>query len=167
MAKFTLIVRLLGFERETVNAAFVVPESPSLAETSQIERFGTVTTVHGFNGEPVLRGAGVPAEKSEALLSVSTQPLLARDAEVVLLKVGAAAPSKKLAFPYPTKSIIIANCAAEQGVDPPFQPRDAVELTRATLPAVPLILIGVASITSGVGSGEPTAAVDASWIRRY
>ena len=48
-----------------------------------------------------LRGAGgVSALKSAALSSVSVQPLPALTAEVVALRVGAAAvPSKKVAFP--------------------------------------------------------------------
>jgi hypothetical protein len=45
---------------------------------------------HRFNGEAVLRGAGAPAVKSAALLSVSVQPPASRKAAVVLLKVGAA-----------------------------------------------------------------------------
>ena len=45
-----------------------------------------------------LRGATVPAEKSEPLLSVSVQPLAARSAEVVLVSVGVGPlPSKLLA----------------------------------------------------------------------
>ena len=49
-------------------------------------------------GDAEVRGAGAAAVKSAPLLSVSTQPLPARNAAVPLLSVGAgAAPSKKLA----------------------------------------------------------------------
>jgi len=55
---------------------------------------------HGASGDDVLRGAGAPAAKSAALLSVSVQPPSARKAAVVLLSVGAAPlPSKKFAVP--------------------------------------------------------------------
>ena len=47
----------------------------------------------------LLRGAGVPALKLAALLSVSVQPTAPRNKAVVLVKVGAAVPSKKLAVP--------------------------------------------------------------------
>ena len=53
---------------------------------------------HRFSGLPVLRGAGVPAAKSAALLLVSVQPLAARRLAVVLLRMGAgAAPSAPVA----------------------------------------------------------------------
>jgi hypothetical protein len=58
-----------------------------------------------------------------------------------------------------------ASCEAPHGEDPPLQPRDAVVSTSATLPAPAAMEIGVASVRSGVGSGLPTGAFDASSIR--
>jgi hypothetical protein len=60
-----------------------------------------------------------------------------------------------------------ASCSEEQGVEPPLQPSDVVPETRATLPAVPDIRIGVGSTMSAVGRGRPTAAWLASWTRMY
>src|SRR5215471_5380655 len=115
----------------------------------------------GDSGEAVLRGTGVLAVKSPALLLVSVHPPLARWAAVLLESVGAGPlPSKKLAPPYPTRSMMRFVCASEHGVEPPLQPSDKVLFTRATLPAVPLMLIEPA--TSGVGSGMPLAPPDAS-----
>jgi hypothetical protein len=48
-----------------------------------------------------------------------------------------------------------------------LQPSGVVVLTSATLPPVALMLIGLASVTSGAGSGAPTAALDASCTSRY
>src|SRR5689334_16191859 len=62
------------------------------------------------NAEAELRGAGAAAVKSAELLSVSVQPLPARKAASVLLKVGAGLASEKLALPYPTRSMIWASC---------------------------------------------------------
>ena len=60
------------------------------------------------------------------------------------------------------RSTIVARAAAEQGVELPLQPSGVVVLTRATFPPVALMLIGVESVTSGVGRGAPTAAFEAS-----
>src|SRR5712691_108498 len=65
------------------------------------------------------------------------------------------------------RSTISASADGPQGVEPPLQPSEVVVRVSATLPAVAAMLIGVESITSGVGSGAPTAAVDASWTSRY
>src|SRR5436190_18862236 len=65
------------------------------------------------------------------------------------------------------RSTIVASAAGVQGVEPPLQPSGVVVLTRATLPPVALMLMGVASVTSGVGNTAPMAAVDASWTKRY
>src|SRR3970040_740600 len=87
-----------GCERLTVESKEVMPLLPSFADTSSMLKLNSES--HGFNGLAVLRGAGAPAEKSAALLSVSVQPFPTRTAAVVLLKVGAApVPSKKLALP--------------------------------------------------------------------
>ena len=51
---------------------------------------------HGAKGVAVFRGAGVPLAKSAPLLSLSVQPCAARMSAVVLLSVGAGAPSKQL-----------------------------------------------------------------------
>ena len=78
--------------------------------------------VQGLSGDAVLRGAGALAAKSEALLSVSVQPLARRRAAVALVVPAPAAPSKKFAPSQPTRSMISASCAGEQGVEPPLQP---------------------------------------------
>src|ERR1043166_13425 len=101
---------------------------------------------HGLSGEPVLRGVGAPVAKSAELPSVSVQPPAARSTAFVLLGAGvAAAPSKQLAgVPKPTKATIWAPeghatvCAV-------------AVLTRATLPAVALMLI--VPVASAAGSG--------------
>src|SRR5262245_48772498 len=57
-----------------------------------------LATFGAASGGKELRGFGVPAVKSELLLSVSVLPLPARSAAVVLLRPGATpAPSKQLA----------------------------------------------------------------------
>src|ERR1044071_5308958 len=125
-------------------------------------------TTHEWVGEAVLRAAGVPVAKSAALSFVSTQPPSLRKSARVALIVGAGPePSKKLApftpVPYPTKSMICASCPALHGAEPPLQPNDTAELTRATLPAPAAMLIGVASVISAVGRADPTAPLLASW----
>ena len=123
---------------------------------------------YGLSGEPELRGAGVVAAKSALLLSVSTQPEFPRNTAVVLVVAGAGpAPSKKFAPSRPSRSTTVASWAGGHGVELPLQPSGVVELTSATLPPVPLMLIGVVSMTSGVGSGDPTAAFVASCTSRY
>ena len=81
-----------------MNVAVVVPAFPSVTVTSSmsIEMAGGLP--QAFSAE-LLRGAGGAAEKSTAFESVSVQPAWARNAAVVLLSVGAAAPSKKFALP--------------------------------------------------------------------
>src|SRR5258706_332737 len=66
---------------------------------------GFVVPVQGLNAAPVLRGDGAPVEKSDALLSVSVQPLASRRAAVVFVSAGVAVPSKQLAPPNPMRSI--------------------------------------------------------------
>src|SRR4051812_41027611 len=112
-----------GALKETVKVKEVVPALPSLRETSLMVR---VMPPHGAKpGAPVavLRGLGVPAVKSLALLSVSVQPAEPRIAAVVALMVGVGpVPSKKFVpVPYPTRSMICASCAAEQAVLDPLQ----------------------------------------------
>src|SRR3954447_13479659 len=144
------------------------PTATPLASAS-----GDVTVTDGAlslqlcGGVAELRADGVATLKSAALLSVSWQPLLARKSLVIPEIVGAGPePSKKLAplapVPYPTRSTIRANAAAEQGAEPPLQPRPVAPVTSATLPAPAAMAIGVASVTSAVGIGSPTAAFDAS-----
>ena len=120
-------------------------------------------TTHGFSGEDVLRGFGAPAPKSARLLSVSAHPELLRSKAVVLEVVGAAAPSKKLAVPHPTRSTIIASCAGVHGVDPPLQASPMAELTRITFPAV--ADMAVVPLASGDGSKAPIAPPEASCTR--
>src|SRR5882672_11136998 len=124
---------------------------------------GLFTPLQVLVADAEFRGLGAPVAKSARLLSVSVQPLLVRKPAVVLLSVGAAAPSKKLAFPYPTKSMILASSAAGQGVEPPLQASPVVVLTNATLPA-PALMVMV-PVTSGVGNATPIAPPDASFIR--
>jgi hypothetical protein len=115
----------------------------------------------------LFRGAVAAAVKSAAFWFVSSQPPLLRCADVVFDSVGAAAePSKKFALPYPTRSMMRACAAGSQEAEPPLHPSEAVPVTSATFPAVPLMLIGVPSVPSGAGSGAPTAAVEASWTRK-
>ena len=52
-----------------------------------------------FVGDEEFLGLGAPVAKLFELLSVSVQPPLALSAAVVLVSVGAAAPSKKFALP--------------------------------------------------------------------
>ena len=51
-------------------------------------------------------------------------------------------------------------------VEPPLQPSEVVPLTRATLPAVPLRLIGVASMKSGETKAAPVVPL-ACCTRKY
>jgi hypothetical protein len=65
-----------------------------------LDTLGATSPTQGLNGELVLRGFGVAATKSDALLSVSMHPPSFRKAAVVFDRVGAApAPSKKFALP--------------------------------------------------------------------
>jgi hypothetical protein len=85
-----------GLERLTVKVKVVVPALSSAFETSLTE--SVIPVGQKLRGEIVLRGAGAPAAKSAALLSVSVQPLLARKSAAVAEMVGAAPePSKKFA----------------------------------------------------------------------
>src|SRR4051812_4757064 len=82
-------------DRVTVNVNVVVPELPSLTETSLTERLGVVVE-QKCSGESVLRGVAAAAVKSAALLSVSVQPSPARKIAFVVLGAGARpAPSKQ------------------------------------------------------------------------
>src|SRR6185503_14806728 len=104
---------------------------------------GGMTMAHECNGVELLRGLGAAAKKSFVLLSVSTQPLLLRWMEVVLLGPTAAPlPSKPFAVATPTKSTMVGPVE--------FAPVKAVVFaTKATLNAVPLI--GMIPAVSGVG----------------
>src|SRR5262249_50907639 len=151
-----------------VNVKLVVPEFPSALVTFEIEITGrTGPPEHGFNADAVLRGAGAPTVKSELLLLLSVQPPFLRSAAVVLLRIGVAAPSKKSAPSYPTRSRISAGCVPLQGFVPPLQPRVTAVETKATFPPVADIAIGVASTRSAVGSGAPVPAPAPSWTRKY
>src|SRR5262245_11101996 len=153
--------------RLTVNVNVVVPELPSLCDTSLIDSAG-VPPEQPWTGDAPLRGAGATTAKSIALLSVSAQPLPRRSAAVVFEVAGAALePSKKSALPYPIRSTMVASAAASHGVEPPLQPSGVVVLTSATLPAVADMAIGVASVTSGIGSDAPFPAPAPSWTRKY
>ena len=124
-------------------------------------------TEQSWIGDAVLRGAGATAVKSEPLSSVSVQPEAARRTAVVFTVAGAAdEPSKKLAPSQPTRSTIVASAVAEHGVELPLQPSGVVVFTSATLPPVPLMLIGVESVTSGVGSGSAVPVPAASCTSR-
>ncbi len=46
---------------------------------------------------------------------------------------------------------MVARAAGGHGVEPPLQPSGVVVLTSATLPPPAAMLIGVKSVTSGVG----------------
>ncbi|MGW4642454.1 hypothetical protein ACWEN6_28330 [Sphaerisporangium sp. NPDC004334] len=80
-----------------------------------------------------------------------------------LVSAGAAAPSEKLAVPYPTRSPSRASWSAVQGAEPPLQARPSAERTSATLPAVPLS--ARPPVVSGDGSGALGVAPAASWTR--
>ncbi len=128
---------------------------------------GSVEVEQTATGDAVLRGLGAPSSKSEPLLSVSVHPPALRSAAVVLLVVGPTEPSKKLAPSHPIRSTMVARAAGEQGVEPPLHPSGVVVLTSATLPPPAAMLIGVESVTSGVGRGVLGVAPAASWISRY
>jgi hypothetical protein len=64
-----------------------------------VATLGAVSAKQSLNGDAVFRGTGVPAVKSAALLSVSTQPPLLRRPAVVFDSVGAVLPSEQLAAP--------------------------------------------------------------------
>lgn len=112
--------------------------------------FVAVGVLQGLVVDDVLRGFGVPVEKSALLLSVSVQPFATRKSDVVLLGAGAFAPSLQFAVdPYPTKSTTLA----EKGQPLPLNA--VVEFTSATFPAVaamPTLLDA-----SGVGRFAPFA----------
>src|SRR5206468_398681 len=92
----------------------------------------------------LLVGAGAPVAKSLELSSVSPA---VRVAAVVLLGAGALAPSTTTAPPKPTRSCTFGSAAQSAAVR---QVSGAVPLTRATVPAVPDMLI--VPVASGVGS---------------
>src|SRR5204863_5818853 len=87
-----------------LNPTSLAPASGEVAVTA-----GALSPVQKCSVVAVFRGAGAGAglSKSPALLSVSVQPSFFRTPAVVFERVGAAAlPSKKVALPYPTKSMI-------------------------------------------------------------
>ena len=98
---------------------------------------------HGFVADEVFRGLTAAMEKSDELLSVSVHPPFARKIDVVLLlgPVAGPAPSKKFAFPHPTKSTICARSELEQTLDPPLHVSPVVVFTSTTFPALPPILM--------------------------
>src|SRR6266480_2222201 len=65
------------------------------------------------------------------------------------------------------RSKIRASAAGEHGLEPPLHPSDVVPVTSTTLPPVALMLIGVESVTSAIGSGAPLAPPDASCTSKY
>jgi hypothetical protein len=130
-------------------------------------RFAAAVTVNGSMQSAIeldeLRGEGALLARSTLLSSVSEQSLL-RMSAVVLLGAGAgAAPSKKSAVPYPTRSTMLARSDGEQGVAPPLHAIPLVVLARITFPAV--APISVEPLASGVGNKLPTEPPDASCIR--
>src|SRR5882672_4519934 len=110
--------------------ALVTVPSPSVALTfvdaavpcmvlSEPGHVGMIGPKHLFLGDDVLRGLGGAVLKSFPLLSVSVQPRPARKmAVVLLLGPGATLPSKKLALPYPTRSMMCAASLAEHAGEP-------------------------------------------------
>ena len=147
-------------------ASTATPAAPLAGETAAT--LGAASDPQMKTGVSSVRGAGEPAMKSAALLSVSVQPDPARNAAVVLLNVGAGpAPSKKFAPSYPIRSTIVASAAGVQGVEPPLQPRGVAVFTSATLPPVALMFMGVASVRNGPGRGAPVAPPLASSTSRY
>ncbi len=149
------VIRAASPGRIVFGAAAPVPE-------------GFVDAAQVFKGEAELRGFGATAVKSALFESVSTQPLLLRSTAVEFVVAGAAAlPSKKFAVPQPTRSSMVARAAAEQGVELPLHPKGVTVLTRATFPPLPLILMGVLSVTSGAGNAAITLLPAASWTSKY
>jgi hypothetical protein len=71
-------------------ATFVAPSAGELPVT-----LGGSSLGQKLSGVSALRGDGGPLTKSAPLLSVSVQPPLRRNAEVVLLSAGAGAPPSK------------------------------------------------------------------------
>jgi len=91
-----------------------------------------------------LRGFGAPVEKSAELLSVSVQPPSARWTAFVFEGAGAAEVSEQVVpDPKPTKSTTVAPNGQ------PLPESGVVALTRATLPALALMLM--LPVASGVG----------------
>ena len=91
-----------------------------------------------------MRGLGAPVAKSAELLSVSVQPPSARWTALVFEGAWAAEVSEHVVpEPKPTKSKTVAPNGQ------PLPERAVVVLTRATLPAVALMLM--LPVASGVG----------------
>ena len=89
-------------------------------------------------GELLLRGFGAPVEKSAELLSVSVQPPSARWTAFVFEGAGAAEVSEQVVpDPKPTKSTTVAPNGQ------PLPESGVVALTRATLPALALMLMAL------------------------
>jgi len=114
-------------------------------------------------GELLLRGFGAPVEKSAELLSVSVQPPSARWTAFVFEGAGAAGVSEQFVpDPKPTKSTTVAPNGQ------PLPESAVVALTRATLPALALML--TLPVASGAGKlwpqGEPEQLVPAASCTR-
>src|SRR4029077_7360215 len=122
-----------------------VPSSGEIA-TVTTGPTGTIGT-HALIAVSRFRGLGVATVpvgtvKSEPLLFVSVQPLSLLKAAIVLLRVGAAeAPSKKFAWPEPTRAMMGLRATALQTVELPLHPSEVVMSTSATLPAPAAIFI--------------------------
>jgi hypothetical protein len=109
-----------------------------------------------------LRGAGAPTLKSAALLSVSEQPALLRNAALLFDNAPVGAVSDALAEPYPTKS---TTPVCPTGLETPLAIVVSV-LSSATLPL--LADIGMTPVTSGAGSaGRLVFVPSACLTRRY
>jgi hypothetical protein len=81
-----------------------------------------------------------------------------------LLIAGAAPlPSKKLADPYPTRSIMLARSDRVHGVLPPLQDNPIVVLTNAIFPLV--APISIVPVASDGGNAAPFEPPEASLIR--
>jgi hypothetical protein len=106
----------------------------------------------------LLRGAAGPLSKSFALLSLSRQPPLLRNAARVFDTAGVGPlPSKLVAVPKPTKSITLA-----VGMTPLSA---VLLLDSAILP--PLAPIGIVPVASGVGNAVVPPLPTASCTSRY
>src|SRR5438445_8113835 len=76
---------------------FVLKPTPTAPESGEVAVIaGALSPVQKWKGDAVLRGFAALMAKSDALLSVSTQPSPVRIAAVVLLRFAIGVPSKQL-----------------------------------------------------------------------
>ena len=151
-----VVVKLAPVTRLSASVALIGPEPPTPCCTVNPAHAGTIGCAlvdalqDGLVPLRLLRGWADVREKSAELLSVSKQPPPERNSASELFAGAAAAvPSAALAVPKPMKS----TRSAPAGEAPL---RTTVELTSASLPLVPPMLV-LKPVMSGVtGRSSPT-----------